>query len=896
MSVTNSAGPNRLANTHSATARTSSLRQFSIAAGIGLVVLGIAITFLLRQLITDELQTLGIAHNEGMARSLSIAVYHHVAPVLAVADAGAPALALREGMSVQLLRRFLVEPLRGMRIVRIKIYSPAGRIAFSTDESQIGTSAATNEGYLGALAGRAASKMVHRDTFNVSDGIVENRDLLETYAPIRDPFDGKIKGVFEVYTDMTPLLQQVGSAQRLLLFVSLGIMSVMLIALFRLFRRTEASLHREEQAVAHHLGELRKAHDTLEQKVEERTRALAASEQRFKDVAEAAGEYIWEVDTQGRFTFVTERVRDVLGYSPEELIGRTPLEFAPEEDAEHVRRFLLGRDSGPFRGLEHRTYTRSGSLIWLRVSAVPMLDSTGATVGLRGACTDITTRKRAVEALGQMSLATEQSSEVVIITSLGGTIEYVNPAFTEISGYQASEVLGRDPSMLRAPGQPAELFADLWRTILAGQVWRGELCNQRKDGSLFWNQVSIFPLRDHAMNITHYVGLQSDITRKKEDELAVQAGAMKLKAVMESVTDAIITFDVKGIIELVNPAACTLFGYLEEELTGSDLRMLMPQSDWNEHEDVMTDCLETGDGRILSVGDREVEGLRKDGSMIPLELSVETMNVAGRTGFVSVLRDLTERRRNARELEAVRQSYFHREKMAGIGQLAAGIVHEVGNPVAAIVGAVHALRSHAGAIDAVSLVERKNGLEVIAAQADRLALMTREIADFARPRAVEMTLLDLNQVVRSALSLLRYDARVQLLELKLDLDGAIPALLGSADQLTQVILNLVLNAADAGQGSAPNTGFIEIRTRCGVDDVALSVRDDGIGMNKMTLHRARTAYFSTKQPGAGMGLGLSLCEDIVTQHGGQMIIDSKPGEGTTVTIRLPVDPSLGKGA
>jgi two-component system sensor kinase FixL len=866
------------------------LQTFAATALAGLILMGAALGLLMRDLASSELEELGIDQHESVARSLSAALGDQITPLLAAARDPAVRGTLANSPEVDRLRRSLVDPLRGMRIARIKIYAPDGLTVFSSERAQVGTVSEDNHGIRDAMTGRTVSELIHHDSFNRSDGVVENRDLLETYVPIRINGSGRILGVFELYTDMTSLLARIARTRRTVVLTTTLVMGSVLLGLLLLFRRSELSLRAEERVAEGYLQELKAAHDDLEVRVEQRTRELAASEQRFQDVADAAGEYIWEIDVEGHFTFLTDRVSSVLGYPKEALIGRTPMEFTPPEDVDRVRAFFRERDSDqPFVGLEHRSVTPSGERIWLSVSGVPMFDADGTFKGYRGACTDITARKMATQALEKMSLATEQSSEVVIITDTQGVIEYVNPAFRRVSGYEPDEAIGRTPAFLRAPDQREEVYGELWDTILSGEPWRGVLCNRRKNGAIFWNFVSIFPLRDAAGSITHFVGLQTDITQRQLDLAALEASEARLRAVMDSVTDAIITSDEKGLIESVNPAACAMFGYTAEELIGRNVRVLTPQPYRSQHDRYMQRYLDTGEGRIIGVGGRDVEGLHRDGSIIPLELGVGAMSVGERRGFVAVLRDLSERRRAERQLEATRQSYFHREKMAAIGQLAAGIVHEVGNPVAAILGATRHLRNELGDGEAQAPEALDTNLELIEQQADRLALMTREISDYARPRPVEKTVLDLNEVVRSTLKLLRYDARLQSLDLRIDLDTSIPALRASADQLTQVLLNLVLNAADAGRDVPAGEGFIEIATHPGRHCVTLSVRDNGTGMDPETLGRATSAYFSTKHPESGMGLGLALCEDIVNDHGGRLHIESVAGQGTTVLVELPFD-------
>jgi two-component system NtrC family sensor kinase len=238
-----------------------------------------------------------------------------------------------------------------------------------------------------------------------------------------------------------------------------------------------------------------------------------------------------------------------------------------------------------------------------------------------------------------------------------------------------------------------------------------------------------------------------------------------------------------------------------------------------------------------------------------------------------------------------RQKYFHQEKMAAIGALAAGVAHEIGNPIAAICGI------------AQDMIERRNQgnpscgaqdchdcrPDLIYAQAERLAAITREIAEFASPRAAEPQFMDLNGQLRTASSLIRYDKRLQNVSLSLDLDSQLPAIYGVADQVTQVVMNLLINAMDALEGVVGRVAEMSISTRVVGERACLAIEDNGCGMDAVTLARAFEAFYTTKAAGKGTGLGLSLCYAIIKKHGGSIEIDSKPGAGCKVTVFFPLN-------
>jgi signal transduction histidine kinase len=175
---------------------------------------------------------------------------------------------------------------------------------------------------------------------------------------------------------------------------------------------------------------------------------------------------------------------------------------------------------------------------------------------------------------------------------------------------------------------------------------------------------------------------------------------------------------------------------------------------------------------------------------------------------------------------------------------------------------------------------------VLQTQIQRLSAITREISGFAAPQPMERQLLDLNGLVRTTSGLMGYDKRMNRVSLRLDLDSQLPAIYGVADQLTQVIMNLLINAADALGSKEEGAREITLRSELSGEHVCLTVKDNGGGMDQETLNRAFEAFFTTKSKGTG--LGLSLCYSIITGHGGTIEIDSIPNQGTQVRICLPL--------
>lgn len=249
-----------------------------------------------------------------------------------------------------------------------------------------------------------------------------------------------------------------------------------------------------------------------------------------------------------------------------------------------------------------------------------------------------------------------------------------------------------------------------------------------------------------------------------------------------------------------------------------------------------------------------------------------------------MVRELGERER---DLDLERRKSFQQDKMASLGTLAAGIVHEIGNPIAAISGLVESLRD--AGVDAEAPEQVHSRLLMIQEQVTRLSLIARDVSDFAVPQGGHRELLDLNGLVRNTHRFMRYDQRLRTIDLDLELDNTLPAIFGVSDQLIQMFMNLMINAADAMEGFIEENPRIIVTTRHDDRFVTLVVDDNGHGMDDATRMMALDPFFTTKGAGKGTGLGLPLCFTVVSEHGGTLEIDSEVGKGTRIIVKLPID-------
>lgn len=243
----------------------------------------------------------------------------------------------------------------------------------------------------------------------------------------------------------------------------------------------------------------------------------------------------------------------------------------------------------------------------------------------------------------------------------------------------------------------------------------------------------------------------------------------------------------------------------------------------------------------------------------------------------------SEMRRWEQQLEVASEQRFHKEKMAAIGSLAAAVAHEINNPIAAIAGIAQSMKDTSGALRNDAGTEQ---LDLILAQTQRIAGISRQIAELTAPHPPEAELLDVNALVRNICTFIGYDKRFRDIRLVLDLDAQIPAVTAVADHLTQILMNLVINAADALEDIARPNPTVAVATRASQGDLLITVTDNGRGMNADVLGRAFEKSFTTKPPSKGRGLGLFLCKSLLEGGGNRIELESTPDVGTTARIHL----------
>ncbi|MFV2089205.1 MAG: PAS domain S-box protein [Pseudomonadales bacterium] len=362
--------------------------------------------------------------------------------------------------------------------------------------------------------------------------------------------------------------------------------------------------------------------------------------------------------------------------------------------------------------------------------------------------------------------------------------------------------------------------------------------------------------------------------------------AAETLAILDTAVDGIIVIDGNGRIETFNQAASDLFGYSADEAIGKSINMLMTGVHESNHNRYLSDYLRTGKARIIGMG-RELIAKSADGTKIPIYLAVSEVHLDGKRRFAGIVRNLTEQYAAREALASQREKLAHVGRLSTMGEMTASIAHEINQPLTAI--AMYAQAS-------LKLLERtgstekiKGALEKLNTQALRAGAVIERIQRFARAQETSKELLDINELVTDLLKLAGSDARMHDIELMLDLAGDLPQIFADPVQIQQVILNLIRNGIDAmNEIHCKHGRTITLETRCtnGVD-VEVIVSDLGHGVADDQADLLFTPFHTTKKE--GMGMGLSICRSIISEHGGELRYRDHPGPGASFFFSIPSD-------
>ncbi len=639
--------------------------------------------------------------------------------------------------------------------------------------------------------------------------------------------------------------------------------------------------------------------------------ALRESEARFRDVTEAASDWIWEMNEDLRFIYLSERFYALTGIAPQHVLGRARWELATGDLASNPQKWRRHRQlleqRQPFRDFVYQTRLSGahGEGRYLKVSGKPIHDARGGFRGYRGTGTDITEQVKAEMALHESELRLRRIIDLVphmiFAKDRYGHFLLANRATAKAYGMSIEALTNHSHRFIHGVGEEVErMLADDLEVIESGvSKLIAEEAFTDHTGHTRTMQTIKIPFVEPGLNETAVLGVSIDITEQKHAKEEVARMRLYLRNIIDSMPSILIGVDPWGYITVLNQPAEEVSGLSWETAQGRFFGDVFPQLE-SQFEQVR---------QAIHLG-RPIKTPRMTfdvrGELHYADVMVYPLMAESASGAVIRMDDVTARVR-------IESMMVQTEKMLSVGGLAAGMAHEINNPLGVILqGSQNILRridpgmpqnreaaTTLGAdLDQINRYLAERGilhfLEGIREAGSRAAKIVADMLSFSRRSESRFTLVDLEDMLETVLRLAAsdYDLKKKYdfkrIAIERDYDPALRVMYCDKTEIEQVILNLLKNAAQAMAEDGTPSPTIILRTRREPDIVLLEVIDNGPGMDQKTLNRIFEPFFTTKEVGAGTGLGLSVSYFIITeQHNGRLSVNSKPGQGACFSIRLP---------
>jgi PAS domain S-box-containing protein len=655
------------------------------------------------------------------------------------------------------------------------------------------------------------------------------------------------------------------------------------------------------------LGELRELREQLAKAREEARSAGGSVESAatYRGLLETMRAFLVEIDQEGRVLYVSPSIREILGYTPEEYVGRIGFEIVHDDErAELFERFRkLIATMSHARGVIFRDRHKDGRFVWMSSSG-RVVRATDGSLRVVAIVRDVTDLEQARAALRETEerfrAMAENASDLITEIDGDGTVLFVGANCRKILGVDAETLVGRrlgsTPISGRVEPEDSRRFLEAFRR---GEVVHGarfDLRYHHPDGRLRWldTTATSYHMRTGERRA---VLVTRDATERVEAEQRLRQSEERYRMVAEATRDLITEQDADGRLTYASPACEAVLGYRPEELVGSDAMHHVTHPD--DLERVLANFRRCASSQEPMYFVEPYRVRRRDGSLRWCEGAGVTYRTAdGSLSVLGLTRDVTERVRAEEERRELEQRMQQAQRLESLGILAGGVAHDFNNLLTPILGEV-------GLALAELAPDSPAGghLRSIQKAARRAAALTNQMLAYAGQRPIQQERVDLSALVRELGELLasaggRRARRVY------ELRPGLPAVLGDAAQLGQVAMNLITNAAealgDAGGTIAIRTGVLTLPAppagqRLGAtlgdgEHVYFEVEDSGCGMDAATLRRIFDPFFTTKFTGRGLGLAAAL--GIVRGHGGAIEIESRPGHGSRFRVILPAAPPL----
>lgn len=639
--------------------------------------------------------------------------------------------------------------------------------------------------------------------------------------------------------------------------------------------------------------------------IEQRMNEVRGLEEKYRDLIENSPEMIYQLDRAGQFVHVNKTGLEKLGYSREEMLAMRLWELVPKDQAAHVLGYLERLVSQGRSTIETVFLAKDGRTIDVEIHATALFDTeSGGLVHSRAFVRDVTERRRLEQQLQQYTTKLELAvsertqqlvasqarykalfdlvADSVFMVDADGKVVAVNKREEQALGYSESDVVGHSIFEVVLPAYATGLRR-LLQELAGGQrqVPTHEVAVHNAAGIDLPVEMDLIRVGGDDRSLV-MVQLR-DITDRKRLERQLQSYREELEVkvrertreieetkqylenLLENANDVIYTLDTEQQFTYVN-GKVEAWGYRKEDLIGRPYLSLLSKRHRGRR---LKSTLDIGAKQVY-----EVEVVTRTGEARSVMVSVSPLHgVDGQIlGVLGIARDMTE----TKKLE---QQIRNSEKLASVGKLAAGVAHEINNPLGGILNCLYNLGK-----GTISPVRREEYLASMEDGLRRVQKIVRQLLDFSQQHQPEFSLTDINHVIERVLVLTNHLFAPNRIVLEATLGKSLPNLLIDRHMIEQVLMNLILNAVQAMRDG----GVLSIRTVVEEGICLVTIRDTGSGIPASVLPKIFDPFFTTKNEGEGTGLGLSVSLGIVERHGGKILVESEVGKGTVFTLCLPV--------
>ena len=568
----------------------------------------------------------------------------------------------------------------------------------------------------------------------------------------------------------------------------------------------------------------------------------------------------------------------LLGMNKEDLFGKPVKSLYPEAEWQMIRNQNI-RQKGMHHHLETKIIKKNKDIIDVDLSISVLRGTDGKITGSIAIIADVSERKQAQEQLRQVE---ENYRTLFENTAVAITVTDENENI--ISWNRYSEILlGYDKDELYLKPVKSLYPKDEWQMIRDQDIRRKGMQNHletkmiRKNGDIFDVDLSVSVLKGTHGEITGSIGIVTDVTDYKRTREQLKTAKEQFDTLFENSAVAVMVADENEKIVSWNKYAEAMFGMDKSELHMRPVSSLYPEEEWQR--------IRSEDIRQKGMQNHfETKILKSDGNVIDVDLSINVLKGANGevNGSIGVIANISDLKKAEDEKQKMEQQLQLAGRLAAVGELAAGVAHELNNPLTAVRGYAQFLTTRKNLDEAI-----RGDIETIYQEAQRATKITSNLLSFARRHKPEKSLVSVNYAIEKSLELHTYRMNVNNIEVIAELDPDLPKTFADFNHLQQIFVNIITNAEQALTDYSKN-GRLLVKSQVSNGMIQVSFIDNGPGISNDDIQKIFDPFFTTKDVGKGTGLGLSICYGLVKEHGGSLFAKNNNDEGTTFIVELPV--------